>query len=68
MNTAKLTKIKRKMWDALYKEEDELEKQYVGTDKNDDWFMVYRPWLQRGFEIALSALTDEEEEPEEEET
>ena len=52
--------IKQKMWNALYAEEDKLEKQYAGTDNNDDWFMVYRPWLQRGFEIALETIVKQE--------
>ena len=52
--------IKQKMWNALYDEEDKLEKQYAGTDKNDDWFFVYRPWLQRGFEIAIEAIAKQE--------
>ena len=52
--------IKQKMWNALYAEEDKLEKQYAGTDKNDDWFFVYRPWLQRGFEIALETIVKQE--------
>jgi hypothetical protein len=52
--------IKQKMWNALYAEEDKFEKQYAGTDNNDDWFMVYRPWLQRGFEIALETIVKQE--------
>ena len=52
--------IKQKMWNALYAEEDRLEKQYAGTDMNDDWFLVYRPWLQRGFEIALETIVKQE--------
>ena len=50
--------VLQKMWNALFAEEDELEKQYAGTDKNDVWFMVYRPWLQRGFEIAIKTITE----------
>lgn len=53
--------IKQKMWNALYTEEDKLEKQYAGTDKNDDWFFVYRPWLQRGFEIAIEVIAKQED-------
>jgi hypothetical protein len=52
--------IKQKMWNALYTEEDKLEKQYAGTDKNDDWFFVYRPWLQKGFEIAIEVIAKQE--------
>ena len=52
--------IKQKMWNALYAEEDKLEKQYAGTNMNDDWFLVYRPWLQRGFEIALEVIVKQE--------
>ena len=52
--------IKQEMWNALYAEEDRLEKQYAGTDMNDDWFLVYRPWLQRGFEIALETIVKQE--------
>ena len=50
--------VLQKMWNALFAEEDALEKQFVGTDKNDVWFMVYRPWLQRGFEIAINAVVE----------
>ena len=52
--------VKQKMWNALYAEEDRLEKKYVGTDNHDDWFFVFRPWLQRGFEIALKVFTNQE--------
>ena len=44
------------MWNALYAEEDKYEKQYAGTEKNTEWFNVYRPWLQTGFEIGIHAL------------
>ena len=54
--------LKQKMWNALYAEEDKLEKQYVGTDDHDGWFFVFRPWLQRGFEIALKVVVAENEE------
>ena len=54
--------LTQKMWNALYAEEDKLEKQYVGTDKCNDWFTVYRPWLQHGFEIALKVVVTENEE------
>ena len=48
--------ILNKMWNALYAEEDRLEKKFIGTDKHDDWFTVYRPWLQNGFEIGLKVI------------
>ena len=54
-------RIKQKMWKALFEEEDKQEKHYAGGEHNDDWFMIYRPWLQRGFEIALQAFIEEEE-------
>ena len=47
---------KQMMWNALYAEEDKYEKQYAGTEKNTEWFNVYRPWLQTGFEIGIHAL------------
>ena len=48
----------QKLWKALYAEEDKLEKKYVGTPEHNNWFMVYRPWLQDGFGIAIRALSD----------
>ena len=54
------TSITRKMWSEFYAEEDELEKKYVGTKENDNWFLIYRPWLQRGFEIALETIVKQE--------
>ena len=53
--------LKQKMWNALYAEEDKLEKKFVGTDKHNDWFTVYRPFLQRGFEIAIEVIVAHEE-------
>jgi hypothetical protein len=53
--------LKQKMWNALYAEEDKLEKKFVGTDKHNDWFTVYRPFLQRGFEIAIEVIAAHEE-------
>ena len=50
--------LKYKMWNALYAEEDRFEKKYIGTDGHDAWFNTYRPWLQRGFEIAIKAIAD----------
>lgn len=52
--------LKQKMWNALYAEEDDLEEKFVGTEKHDDWFFVYRPWLQRGFEIAIQVIAEQE--------
>ena len=52
--------VKQKMWNALYEEEDKLEKKYAGTKENDNWFLVYRPWLQRGFEIAIDIIAKQE--------
>ena len=54
------TSLARKMWNEFYAEEDELEKKYVGTNENDNWFLIYRPWLQRGFEIALETIVKQE--------
>ena len=50
--------IKQKMWNALYAEEDEFEKKFTQTDKQNEWIMEYRPWLQRGFEIALRVIAE----------
>ncbi len=50
--------VLQKLWNALYAEEDKLEKKYVGTPEHDKWFMVYRPWLQDGFGIAIKALLE----------
>lgn len=52
--------MKQKMWNALYAEEDELEKKFVGSEDHDAWFTVYRPWLQRGFEIAIKVIAEQE--------
>ena len=51
---------KLKMWNALYEEEDKFEKKYAGTKENDNWFLIYRPWLQRGFEIAVETIAKQE--------
>ena len=48
--------LKYKMWNALYAEEDRFEKKFLGTDGHDAWFNIYRPWLQRGFEIAIKVI------------
>lgn len=47
-----------KLWDALYAEEDKFEKRYIGTSEHDNWFLIYRPWLQNGFEIAIKVLSE----------
>ena len=52
--------LKLKMWNALYAEEDKLEKKFIGTEKHDDWFNVYRPWLQSGFEIAITVIAKQD--------
>ena len=52
--------LKLKMWNALYAEEDKLERKFIGTEKHDDWFNVYRPWLQRGFEIAITVIAEQD--------
>lgn len=53
--------LKQKMWNALYAEEDKLEKKFVGTEElHDKWFYVYRPWLQRGFEIAIEVISEQD--------
>ena len=48
--------LKHRMWNALYAEEDRFEKKFIGTDAHDAWFNIYRPWLQRGFEIAIKVI------------
>ena len=50
--------LKQKMWNALYAEEDEYEKKFVGKEEHLNWFTVYRPWLQKGFGIAINAIAD----------
>ena len=47
-----------RLWNALYAKEDKLEKRYIGTTEHDNWFMVYRPWLQDGFGIAIKVLSE----------
>ena len=46
------------MWNALYAEEDEYEKKFVGKEEHFNWFTVYRPWLQKGFDIAINAIAE----------
>ena len=50
--------VLQKLWNALYAEEDKFEKRYIGTPEHDNWFMVYRPWLQDGFQIAIKVLSE----------
>ena len=52
------TELKQKMWNALYAEEDEYEKKFVGKAEHLNWFTVYRPWLQKGFDIAINAIAE----------
>lgn len=52
--------LKQKMWNALYTEEGKFEKKYVGAEE-DGWFFIYRPWLQKGFNLAIKAIADWEE-------
>lgn len=51
--------VLQKMWNALYAEEDRLEEEFVGTDEHDNWFTVYRHWLQNGFEIGLKVIAEQ---------
>lgn len=53
--------LKHKMWNALYAEEEKLENHYVSTDEFDKWIVDYRPFLQRGFEIAIEVIAAHEE-------
>lgn len=52
------TELKQKMWNALYAEEDEYELKFVGKEEHLNWFTVYRPWLQKGFDIAINAIAE----------
>ena len=52
------TELKQKMWNALYAEEDEYEKKFVGKEEHLNWFTVYRPWLRQGFDIAIEAIAE----------
>jgi hypothetical protein len=52
------TELKQKMWNALYAEEDDYEKKFIGKEEHLNWFTVYRPWLQKGFDIAINAIAD----------
>lgn len=53
--------LKQKMWNALYAEEDKFEEKYVGTKEHDSWFLIYRSWLQEGFNLAIKAIADWED-------
>ena len=55
--------IFQKLWNALYAEEDKLEKRHINTPEHDNWFLVYRPWLQDGFGIAIKVLSEIFDEP-----
>ena len=50
--------LKQKMWNALYAEEDKYEKKYISTEEHDGWFLIYRPWLQKGFNLAIEAIAN----------
>lgn len=50
--------LKLKMWNALYAVEDKFEEKYIGTKEQDSWFLIYRPWLQEGFDLAIKAIAD----------
>ena len=50
--------VLQKLWNALYAEEDKFEKRYISTPEHDNWFSVYRPWLQDGFGIAIKVLSE----------
>lgn len=50
--------VLQKLWNALYTEEDKFEKRYINTPEHNNWFMVYRPWLQDGFGIAINVLSE----------
>ena len=51
--------LTQKMWNALYKAEDEQESKYVGTENNDNWYMVWQKYMQHGFGIALGVVVEE---------
>lgn len=50
--------LKLKIWNALYAKEDEYEKKIIEADKCHEWFSIYRPWLQIGFNIAIDAIAE----------
>ena len=57
IDEAPTVNVLQKLWNALYAEEDKFEKRYISTPEHDNWFLVYRPWLQNGFEIAINVLS-----------
>lgn len=48
----------RLMWEALFAVEDNLEQDCAGTENNDDWFLIWRPWLQRGHSLCIDAVVN----------
>ena len=58
VNNAPTVDVFKKLWNALYAEEDKFEKRYISTSDHDNWFLFYRPWLQNGFEIAIKVLSE----------
>ena len=50
--------LKLKMWNAFYAEENECEKKFVEKEECLNWFIVYRPLLQKGFNIAINAIAE----------
>ena len=58
VNNAPTVDVLQKLWNALYAEEDKFEKRYISTPEHDNWFLVYRPWLQDGFGIAIKVLSE----------
>lgn len=58
IDSAPTVDVLQKLWNALYAEEDKFEKRYISTPEHDNWFLVYRPWLQNGFGIAIKVLSE----------
>ena len=58
VNNAPTVDVLQKLWNALYAEEDKFEKRYISTPEHNNWFLVYRPWLQDGFGIAIKVLSE----------
>lgn len=58
IDEAPTVNVFQKLWNALYAEEDKFEKRYISTPEHDNWFLVYRPWLQDGFGIAIKVLSE----------
>ena len=50
--------LKLKIWNALYTKEAEYEQKLIEADKCHEWFSIYRPWLQMGFNIAIDAIAE----------